>query len=108
MCIYTNNSNYNVPSIFIFLNLGMQLIRRNDEIALLLEKIRLQESALKAGEIQYNERLNDIQILKTKIRDINREYNLTRNSHTKISDLKRSVFQLEKDLLQVTYVHILD
>jgi hypothetical protein len=79
----------------------MQLIRRNDEIALLLEKIRIQESALSAGEQQYNERLSDIQILKTKIRDINRDYNLTRNSHSKISELRRTVFNLEKDLLQV-------
>lgn len=80
--------------------LGMQLIRRNDEIALLLEKIRIQESALRIGESQYNERLNDIQILKTKIKDINREYSLTKNSHIKISELKRNIVQLEKDLLQ--------
>ena len=82
--------------------IGIQLIRRNDEIALLVEKIRVQQSALETGEIQYNERLNDIQILKTKIRDITREHNVTKNSGIKIAELKRNILNLERDLLQVS------
>jgi hypothetical protein len=35
----------------------MQLIRRNDELALLYEKLRILRSGLKAGEVQYAERL---------------------------------------------------
>merc|ERR1711871_841878 len=34
--------------------LGTQLIRRNDELALLYEKIKIQESTLQKGEAQYN------------------------------------------------------
>ena len=37
--------------------LGTQLIRRNDELALLREKLRVQQSALKNGEMQYNARV---------------------------------------------------
>jgi hypothetical protein len=37
--------------------LGTQLIRRNDELALLYEKIRIMESTLEKGEIQYTNRL---------------------------------------------------
>lgn len=39
---------------------GTQLIRRNDELALLYEKIKIQQSTLQNGEIQYRQRLNDI------------------------------------------------
>jgi hypothetical protein len=40
--------------------LGTQLIRRNDELALLYEKIKIQQTTLQNGEIQYRERLQDI------------------------------------------------
>lgn len=44
--------------------LGTQLIRRNEELALLYEKIKIQQSTLNKGEAQYHERLEDIRILK--------------------------------------------
>ena len=37
--------------------LGTQLIRRNDELALLYEKVKIMESTLKKGEAQYLDRL---------------------------------------------------
>ena len=40
--------------------LGMQLIKRNDELSQLYEKIKIQESTLKKGETQYRHRLEDI------------------------------------------------
>merc|ERR1719248_3438 len=36
--------------------LGTQLIRRNDELALLYEKIKIQMSTLRTGETQYSQR----------------------------------------------------
>ena len=44
--------------------LGTQLIRRNDELALLYEKIRIQQSTLNKGEVQYRQRLEEIKGLK--------------------------------------------
>lgn len=43
--------------------LGTQLIRRNDELALLYEKIKILQSTLSKGETQYKERLEDIRLL---------------------------------------------
>ena len=40
--------------------LGVQLIRRNDEIGLLYEKIKILETVIARGEQQYGERLCDI------------------------------------------------
>ena len=36
--------------------LGTQLIRRNDELALLYEKIKIQQSTLSKGQMQYRDR----------------------------------------------------
>merc|ERR1719188_2464383 len=40
--------------------LGAQLIRRNEELALLYEKIKIQQSTLQKGESQYQERLQEV------------------------------------------------
>lgn len=60
--------------------LGTQLIRRNDESALLYEKIKIQQQTLAKGESQYRERLSDIELLKYKISDLMRELKLFRKS----------------------------
>eukprot|EP00946_MAST-07B_sp_MAST-7B-sp1_P003352 g3352.t1 len=80
--------------------LGTQLIRRNDELALLYEKIKIQQSTLRKGEAQYQERLNDLRVLKLKVKDVMRELMISRKQGSQTDDLKREVFRLQKDLLQ--------
>ena len=80
--------------------LGTQLIRRNDELALLYEKIKIQQSTLRKGEAQYGERLQDIRILKLKLSDTLRELHITKNKTTRLDDLKRDVYHLQRELLQ--------
>merc|ERR1712127_1143064 len=80
--------------------LGTQLIRRNDELALLYEKIKIQQSTLKKGEVQYRERIEDIRILKLKINDMKRELKIERQSVANIDVLQKEVFQLQRELLQ--------
>ncbi|KAI9338739.1 hypothetical protein BDR26DRAFT_935085 [Obelidium mucronatum] len=53
--------------------LGSQLIRRNEEISLLYEKIKIQTSTLNKGELQYYERIEDIRVLKLEIKKLRRE-----------------------------------
>merc|ERR1712166_395579 len=80
--------------------LGTQLIRRNDELALLYEKIKIQQSTLKKGEVQYRERIEDIRILKLKINDMKRELQLLSSSVSSIDSLRNEVYQLQRELLQ--------
>jgi len=47
--------------------IGSQLLRRNDELSLLYEKIKIVTLTLHKGERQYNERLEDLRILKLEI-----------------------------------------
>ena len=68
--------------------LGTQLVRRNDEVALLYEKIKIQQSTLHKGEAQYNQRLEDVRVLKLEIRKLRRERVLLQKSVANVEDLK--------------------
>lgn len=50
-----------------------QLIRRNEELSLLYEKIRIQQSTLQKGERQYTARVKDIKLLKRSIKELTLE-----------------------------------
>lgn len=80
--------------------LGTQLIRRNDELALLYEKLKIQQSTLAKGEAQYAERLQDIRVLKLKIADLMRELAIARHQVGQSDELKREVYHLQRELLQ--------
>jgi hypothetical protein len=47
---------------------GTQLARRNDELSLLHEKIKILQTTLHKGEAQYDQRLEDIRLLKLDIK----------------------------------------
>lgn len=47
---------------------GTQLAKRNDELSLLHEKIKILQSTLHKGEAQYDQRLEDIRLLKLDIK----------------------------------------
>ena len=80
--------------------IGTQLIRRNDELALLYEKLRVQQAALRAGEVQYSARLDDVKALRIKLKDVIRELNTTKGSGSVIEKLRRDVLHLQRELLQ--------
>ena len=67
--------------------LGTQLIRRNDELALLYKKIKIQHSTLNKGEVQYAQRLDDIRILKLEIKKMRRERGILSRSVANIEDV---------------------
>ena len=46
--------------------LSTQLVRRNDELALLYEKVKLQQQTLSRGECAYRESREDARLLKLK------------------------------------------
>jgi hypothetical protein len=91
--------------------LGTQLIRRNDELALLYEKLRVQQSALKTGESQYTNRLDDIRILKIKIKHLVRAESVAKASGSNTDELRREILQVRianiyKYMLSLTWDHL--
>ncbi|KAL4639990.1 cilia- and flagella-associated protein 58 [Arapaima gigas] len=80
--------------------LGTQLVRRNDELTLLYEKIKIQQSILNKGEVQYNQRVEDIRLLKMEIKNLRREKGILSKTMSNIEELRREVFHLQRELLR--------
>jgi chromosome segregation ATPase len=80
--------------------LGTQLIRRNDELALLYEKIRIQQAALSNGEHQYRDRVRDINALKLKLAEAMRELQLRSTDISNVEVLKQEIHRTQRELLQ--------
>merc|ERR1719309_1385628 len=80
--------------------LGTQLVRRNDELSLLYEKIKIQRSTLNKGEIQYRQRVEDIRLLKLEIKKLRREKIILNRSVATQQDLNREVYHTQRELLR--------
>jgi hypothetical protein len=53
--------------------LGTQLIKRNEELQVLYEKIKIQQSTLDKGEIHYQEKVAEIQRISNQISEMKRK-----------------------------------
>ena len=79
--------------------LGTQLIRRNDELTRLYEKIKLQQCTLSQGERAYNERLADFSALQKDMQLLRAELFALKSAITNLDALKNETFALQRDLL---------
>ena len=80
--------------------LATQLIRRNDELALLYEKIRIQQSTLAKGENQYRERLVDIRMRRDKVQELRLSLRIALVRIRNVEEFKRQVTTLQRQLMQ--------
>jgi len=80
--------------------LGAQLIRRNEELGLLYEKIKIQQSTLQKGETQYNARVQEVGKLRTEIRAAKAEVAQAKLQVTNVETLKQEIHYLNKTLLR--------
>ncbi|NP_001071024.3 cilia- and flagella-associated protein 58 [Danio rerio] len=80
--------------------LGTQLVKRNDSLALLYEKVKIQQSILNKGEVHYNERLEDIRVLKIEIKKQRREKSILSKTVINVDDLRQEVFHMHRELMK--------
>ncbi|NWX19361.1 CFA58 protein, partial [Aegotheles bennettii] len=80
--------------------LGSQLVQRNDEVALLYEKIKIQQSILNKGETQYRQRIEDIRLLKLEIKKLRREKGILGKTVANVEELRQEVHHMRKELLR--------
>jgi len=80
--------------------LATQLVRRNDELALLYEKIKILQTMLQKGEFQYQERIDDIRSLMLKIKDLQREKATRMLQSIAGHKFKRELIQTHRELLE--------
>merc|ERR1712078_528074 len=79
--------------------LGTQLIKRSDELKDLFEKIKLQQSTLKKGEIQYKERVSDVGALRDKILVLRKELGSAQSTVAHVGNLRKEVHVLHRELM---------
>uniref|UniRef100_A0AAY4F012 Cilia- and flagella-associated protein 58 central coiled coil domain-containing protein n=1 Tax=Denticeps clupeoides TaxID=299321 RepID=A0AAY4F012_9TELE len=80
--------------------LGTVLVRRNDELALLYEKIDIQQALLNKGEQQYERRVEDIRLLKLEIKNLRREKIILTKTASNIEELRREVCHMQRELVK--------
>merc|ERR1719409_711627 len=80
--------------------LGAQGICRNEELAWLYEKIKIQQSTLQKGEIQYKERVTEVNVLRADIRETKAQVAEARTQVTNVANLRREIHHLNKQLLR--------
>uniref|UniRef100_A0A667ZWF0 Cilia- and flagella-associated protein 58-like n=1 Tax=Myripristis murdjan TaxID=586833 RepID=A0A667ZWF0_9TELE len=73
--------------------LGKQLLHRNDERTLLHQKVKILQSLLTKGQNHYNQRVDEILLLKMEIK---RLYGETSKSSRDISNLKANLLETQK------------
>ena len=79
--------------------LATQLIRRNEELSVLYEKIKLQRSTLGKGEAQYRERLVDIRLLRQKVYELRGALRVSLTRIRSVEELKRQITTLQRQLI---------
>ena len=80
--------------------LGSQLIKRNDELATLYERIKSQQSLIYKGSIQYQQRVNDIGALKDKLYQLQEEQRRLSDRLQDFDEKKQEVFSLRRQYIQ--------
>nr|CCC95667.1 unnamed protein product [Trypanosoma congolense IL3000] len=78
--------------------LGTQLIRRNDELALLYEKVRIQQETISRGDAACRAREDDLRLLRLKATDLRRQSKIASQRSQNINQLEEDVKQLMYDL----------
>lgn len=79
--------------------LGTQLIRRNDEIALLYEKIKIQQSQLSKGSVAYNKRMDEIRQLTLAIKEMTHRLHVMRRNQAAMGDHRAELMSTQKQLI---------
>ncbi|NXC89898.1 CFA58 protein, partial [Cercotrichas coryphoeus] len=80
--------------------LGTQLTRRNDEVALLYEKIKIQQAILNRGESEYRQRMEDMRVLKLEIKKLRCEKGILGKSVANVEELRWEFNHMQKELLR--------
>ena len=80
--------------------LGNQLIKRNEELTKLYEKVKVQRSILHHGELQYQDRVAEINHLNKSLNGLKKENAASVQESGNQLELKQACLALEKDLLQ--------
>ncbi|EDW80959.1 uncharacterized protein Dwil_GK11806 [Drosophila willistoni] len=79
---------------------GLQMVRRNDELLVLREKVAMMQFAIDSGTAQYNKRIEDIRLLKLEITNLSMSRECMRRAVDNTANLRHEIVRLERELNQ--------
>ncbi|XP_017131319.1 cilia- and flagella-associated protein 58 [Drosophila elegans] len=79
---------------------GLQMVRRNDEVRLQREKLEMMQKAIDRGTLQYNQRLEDIRLLKLEIVNLRMSRECMQREVGNRATMRHHVVRLERQLNQ--------
>ncbi|XP_030370786.1 cilia- and flagella-associated protein 58 [Scaptodrosophila lebanonensis] len=77
---------------------GLQMVRRNDEVQLLKERINMLQNGLDRGTSQYNQRIEDIRLLKLEITNLRMSHSCMKRALEGTANMRQEVVRLERTL----------
>ncbi|XP_036406858.1 cilia- and flagella-associated protein 58-like [Megalops cyprinoides] len=80
--------------------LGRLLVDRNAKVELLYKKLKAQRSLMIKGEMQYNQMLENIRLLKLEIKKRGQEKFIVAKKVANVEDLRREMNHIQKELLK--------
>lgn len=79
---------------------GQQMTRRNGELRVQQEKLSMTQMALNNGALQYNQRIEDIRLLKTEITNLHMTNDCLTRAIAVQANVRHEVVRLERQLLR--------
>ncbi|XP_052839097.1 cilia- and flagella-associated protein 58 [Drosophila gunungcola] len=79
---------------------GLQMVRRNDEVRLQREKLEMMQKAIDRGTLQYNQRLEDIRLLKLEVVNLRMSRECMQREVGNRATMRHHVVRLERQLNQ--------
>lgn len=80
--------------------LGTSLIQKEEEMKLMFENMKIQESTQRRGELQYNARVEDIRILNLKVKELSRLLAIAQGGQAGVDDMSKQLMALQKDYMR--------
>ncbi|XP_037712563.1 cilia- and flagella-associated protein 58 [Drosophila subpulchrella] len=77
---------------------GLQMVRRNDEVRLLREKLEMMQKAIDRGTMQYNQRIEDIRLLKLEVVNLRSSHECMQREVGNKAAMRHDVVRLERQL----------
>ncbi|XP_070506938.1 cilia- and flagella-associated protein 58-like [Chironomus tepperi] len=80
--------------------IATQMYRKNDENALLEDQVSVLKMSIERGNVMYNERLEDIKVMKNEIQSLRSQCNVLKRGLENTTDMRHEVLQLHRKLNQ--------
>lgn len=80
--------------------IATQMYRKNDENALLEDQVSMLKLSIERGNSMYNERLEDITVMKNEIQSLRSQCNVLKRGLENTTDMRQEVMQLHRKLNQ--------